>query len=172
MKKMGWREGRGIGPKMNRKALEKQKGAIFKFTSKYLIFVVNELRAQGKKGDYDKEAVETAQEFVPTFEFSPEDIARVYFNSKEDKHGLGYSGLQETSVLNQNYGEMMSALKIKQGKGIRGQAFGVGAFEDEDEDIYTSVDLSQYDFELDTGTSSIPEVARCMFYTSWQKILA
>ena len=83
---------------------------------------MNELRAQGKKGEYDKDAVESAQEFVPSFEFAPEDIARIYFNSKEDKHGLGYSGIQDTSVLNKSYGEVVSSLKIKQkSKGIRGQ---------------------------------------------------
>lgn len=30
------------------------------------------------------------------------------------------------------------------------QAFGVGAFEEEDEDIYAKDDMSQYDFALDT----------------------
>ena len=31
--------------------------------------------------------------------------------------------------------------------GIRGQAFGVGAFEDDDEDIYAKDDMTQYAFE-------------------------
>lgn len=35
---------------------------------------------------------------------------------------------------------------------IRGQAFGVGAFEAEDEDIYSREDMSQYDFSLEAKT--------------------
>lgn len=31
---------------------------------------------------------------------------------------------------------------------ISGQAFGVGAFEDDDDDIYAREDLSSYDFTL------------------------
>jgi G patch domain-containing protein 1 len=34
------------------------------------------------------------------------------------------------------------------------QAFGVGAFEEDDEDIYGREDLSQYDFSLDTETTT------------------
>lgn len=35
------------------------------------------------------------------------------------------------------------------------QAFGVGAFEEEDEDVYTTHDLSQYDYTLPVaGTSA------------------
>ena len=36
---------------------------------------------------------------------------------------------------------------------MKGEAFGVGAFEDEDEDIYTKEDLSQYDFYLSNKTT-------------------
>lgn len=31
---------------------------------------------------------------------------------------------------------------------IRGQAFGVGALEEDDEDIYATEDMSHYDFSL------------------------
>jgi hypothetical protein len=34
---------------------------------------------------------------------------------------------------------------------IAGQAFGVGAFEEDDEDVYARDDMSNYDFSLPTG---------------------
>lgn len=37
----------------------------------------------------------------------------------------------------------------KKKRPVRGQAFGVGAYEDEDEDIYAKDDMSKYDFDLD-----------------------
>lgn len=37
---------------------------------------------------------------------------------------------------------------------IRGQAFGVGALEDEDDDIYAKDDLSGYDFSLDVSNKT------------------
>lgn len=37
---------------------------------------------------------------------------------------------------------------------IRGQAFGVGALENEDEDIYARDDMSAYDFSLDVSNKA------------------
>ena len=43
-----------------------------------------------------------------------------------------------------------SADKMKKGRKMKitGQAFGVGAYEEEDEDIYNRDDMSRYDFSL------------------------
>ena len=47
----------------------------------------------------------------------------------------------------------------RKSKGIRGQAFGVGVFEEEDETVYTQFDMSQYDFALDgPGGSQEPSI--------------
>lgn len=43
--------------------------------------------------------------------------------------------------------------KSKKKFNIQGQAFGVGAFEDEDDDIYSRDDLNQYDFSLATESN-------------------
>lgn len=43
---------------------------------------------------------------------------------------------------------------------IRGQAFGVGAFEDDDEDIYSKEDLSQYDFSLPSSNQIQEEIVK------------
>lgn len=45
------------------------------------------------------------------------------------------------------------------------KAFGVGAFEDEDDDIYTNFDLSQYDFEVGASSSAaVQDVPKCFFF--------
>lgn len=41
------------------------------------------------------------------------------------------------------------------------QAFGVGVYEEDDEDIYTNFDLNQYDFEIGATTSQITNVPKC-----------
>uniref|UniRef100_A0A0R3RSN5 G-patch domain-containing protein n=1 Tax=Elaeophora elaphi TaxID=1147741 RepID=A0A0R3RSN5_9BILA len=142
LKKMGWREGHGIGAKMSRKALEKQK--------------LNNDRSHGKKGFYDEKAVREADEMAPNFLFAPSDFDPTILKSSEGVHGLGYCGMTHTSVLSEKYGILEAALKMeKKGKGISGQAFGVGAFENDDANIYTNYDLSQYDFAIDgSGTTS------------------
>ncbi|EJW88539.1 G-patch domain-containing protein [Wuchereria bancrofti] len=138
LKKMGWREGHGIGSKMSRKVLEKQK--------------LNDDRIHGKKGFYNEEAVREANEMAPNFLFAPSDFDPAILKSSEGVHGLGYRGMRHTSVLSEKYGILEAALKIeKKGKGISGQAFGVGAFENDDANIYTNYDLSQYDFAIDSS---------------------
>jgi len=42
---------------------------------------------------------------------------------------------------------------------IRGQAFGVGAFEEEDDDIYSREDMSQYDFTIDNDKKGMPSIS-------------
>ncbi|EFO24081.2 G-patch domain-containing protein [Loa loa] len=142
LKKMGWREGYGIGSKMSRKALEKQK--------------LNDDRTHRKEEFYNEEAVREADEMAPNFLFAPSDFDPPILKSSEGVHGLGYRGMQHTSVLSEKYGILETALKVeKKGKGISGQAFGVGAFENDDANIYTNYDLSQYDFAIDgSGTTS------------------
>ncbi|VDN25409.1 unnamed protein product [Gongylonema pulchrum] len=129
LKKMGWREGQGIGMKMTRKALEKQK--------------LNEDRARSRKGNYDEEAVKEAEEMAPNFQFAPTDFDPDLLKSHEGLHGLGYQAIQSTSVLSEKYGTIEASLKTR--------AFGVGAFEDDDESIYTNYDFSQYDFSIGPG---------------------
>uniref|UniRef100_A0A915PBV7 G-patch domain-containing protein n=1 Tax=Setaria digitata TaxID=48799 RepID=A0A915PBV7_9BILA len=145
LKKMGWREGQGIGSKMSRKGVEKQK--------------LNEDRTRGKQGFYNEEAVMEADEMAPYFLFAPRDFDAAILKSSVGVHGLGYRGIQHTSVLSEKYGILEAALKIqKKGRGISGQAFGVGAFENDDANIYTNYDLSQYDFAVDSSGAA-PDVS-------------
>ncbi|GIY89373.1 g patch domain-containing protein 1 [Caerostris extrusa] len=70
--------------------------------------------------------------FAQSYTFAPEDTETELYKPKDNVFGLGYSGLSKDPVLSTHT--------------ISGQAFGVGAFEDDDEDIYTKDDMSQYDF--------------------------
>lgn len=69
-------------------------------------------------------------------------------NPKSNSFGLGYKGLDKTHL---NLFESTSlVMRDKNNKkiSIKGQAFGVGAFEEEDDDIYVKEDMNKYDFEL------------------------
>lgn len=59
---------------------------------------------------------------APNFQFAPADVDPVISKSCEGLHGLGYRGIQQTSVLSEKYGSVEVALKTrKKGRGISGQ---------------------------------------------------
>lgn len=151
LKSMGWRPGKGIGPRMKKRQLEKQK--------------VRDAREAGRTYNVNEEEVKELEEMAPEVEYAPDDISRHFLQPNQGQHGLGYKPLEHSNVLEEDFHMKVDAYKEKmKSKGIRGQAFGVGAFEDEDDDIYTSEDLSKYDFALgEDGESGIREVKRCKF---------
>ncbi|VDN04941.1 unnamed protein product [Thelazia callipaeda] len=117
---------------------------------------INEDRSRGKKGFYNEETVKDANEMAPNFMFAPVDFDPSILKSSQGLHGLGYRGLQQTDVLSEKYGILETSLKLNEKrKGISGQAFGVGIFEDDDANIYTNYDLSQYDFAVDGMPSNV-----------------
>ena len=137
MKKMGYREGKGIGAPLTRRQLELQR--------------VMEARGRGRKTRFDRSAVEEAEEFAKGFEFIPEDIPPIYFTCKENDHGLGYQPLKG---LTGGYGSVPQVDERTK----RGAAFGVGVYEDSDDDIYETEDMSKYNFEL--GKADVDPMAR------------
>ena len=83
---------------------------------------MREALIDGKSTEFDEEAVKEVEELAKVNELSPEDIPLRNFKSKENLHGLGYSGLGETNILSESYGKATATLKTrKQSKGIRGQ---------------------------------------------------
>lgn len=100
---------------------------------------------------YGCEMPKVAEENKP-YECAQYPIAEIYkdfFNApKSNTFGLGYSGLQTSHI---NLFESTSFV-VREGNNkklsISGQAFGVGAFENDDEDIYGKDNMSKYDFEL------------------------
>lgn len=133
LKKLGWKQGHGIG---SRKKQEKEPERKIYGCS---------LPSQAEEGDSDEEA-----------EFGPKDVTPVSFVAKDNVHGLGYSGLNPRSALPGSHVNLFEPPAVtKTGrKGIRGQAFGVGALEDEDDDIYTRDHMSNYDMTMEIEDSS------------------
>ena len=73
-------------------------------------------------------------------------------NPKDNYFGIGYSGLDRRTILSGHVNLFETPAFSIQDKNkklsIHGQAFGVGAFEADDEDIYEREDMSRYDFSL------------------------
>uniref|UniRef100_A0A0N4X5V9 G-patch domain-containing protein n=1 Tax=Haemonchus placei TaxID=6290 RepID=A0A0N4X5V9_HAEPC len=126
LRSMGWREGRGVG--------------------------LTTAKSKRKFDDVDTEQMNAK---APGFDPAAEDVLMTRLRSVEGVHGLGYESMSASSVLDERYGRIATAFKTNaKSRGIRGQAFGVGAFEEDDENIYSNYDLNQFDFALDApGTS-------------------
>uniref|UniRef100_A0AAR2KQR7 G-patch domain-containing protein n=1 Tax=Pygocentrus nattereri TaxID=42514 RepID=A0AAR2KQR7_PYGNA len=147
LRRMGWRDGQGIGPRVKRRQRKQDTGQVYGC-------------AVPPSGS---EESENDDEFAPeNVTFAPKDVIPVDFTPKDDLHGLGYRGLNPLQALSGGSGmghinlftldsERMSSLvrDRKAGKqrksGITGQGFGVGAMEEEDDDIYHRDALSNYD---------------------------
>ncbi|KAI4876812.1 hypothetical protein NFI96_013201 [Prochilodus magdalenae] len=147
LRKMGWRDGQGIGPRMKRRQRKQDTDARVYACA---------LPPSGSEGS------DSDDEFAPeNVTFAPKDVIPVDFTPKDDIHGLGYRGLNPLQALSGGSGmghvnlftlesEKSSLFRDrKTGKqrkgGIGGQAFGVGAMEEEDDDIYHRDAMSNYD---------------------------
>lgn len=79
-------------------------------------------------------------------------IPEIYIESlakpKSDTFGLDYKGLDRSHVNLFTSSNLVVTDNKNKKFSITGQAFGVGAFEEEDDDIYMKEDMSNYDFEL------------------------
>jgi hypothetical protein len=88
------------------------------------------------------------------------DVNEFQFEIKEDQFGLGYNRLDVNNLLGTSklpeespaaslLFPMAADLTKVNKKGIAGQAFGVGDFEDDDDiDVYKQDSMEQYDFDL------------------------
>uniref|UniRef100_A0A2H1WBD1 SFRICE_002456 n=1 Tax=Spodoptera frugiperda TaxID=7108 RepID=A0A2H1WBD1_SPOFR len=154
LRAMGWREGQGMGERLSSRDKKKSKEQ----HKVYGCYMPPELRqAQEDQTMEGSESSDSEVDFDTLF--APDDYEPYILQRKNDRFGLGYSGLSRHSVLGNLIGEYGSEpgsskshlLMKDKGKrvSIRGQAFGVGAFEADDEDIYAKEDMSHYDFSLD-----------------------
>lgn len=95
--------------------------------------------------------------------FDKDELDSMFEQFKTNRFGLGYKGLDkgnffttvgaEAPVVRSNYDSLSTFTMLDQNKKkvtIRGQAFGVGAFEEDDDDIYGRDDMGKYDFRLDS----------------------
>lgn len=143
LQKLGWRPGQGVGPRVKR--IEKVKAQ----KDKQRMYGC-QLHSDVGEGDKDEDGDEDV-DCDSGVTYAPDDVETLYLpNPKQDQFGLGYKPLDRTPVLGGHINLFdPSPLSMKEKKKkvlIKGQAFGVGAFEDEDEDIYATEDMSNYDF--------------------------
>lgn len=97
-------------------------------------------------------------EMYKDFLFAPDDVPNFVTQPKENFFGIGYKGLDRNMLLSGHVNLFEpSSLQLKDvGKSkskkknlkISGQAFGVGIYEEEDEDVYGKDDMTNYDFSI------------------------
>uniref|UniRef100_A0A8C0HBA7 G-patch domain containing 1 n=1 Tax=Chelonoidis abingdonii TaxID=106734 RepID=A0A8C0HBA7_CHEAB len=154
LRKMGWKEGQGVGPRVKRKPRKQKPDPEVKVYG-------CALPPEGSEGSEDEE-----DEYQPeNVTFAPKDVMPVDLTPKENVHGLGYKGLDPAKALfgisggehhnlftdgSEKTSNLLGDLRRSKGRklGISGQAFGVGALEEEDDDIYATETLSKYDTVL------------------------
>ncbi|XP_067643524.1 G patch domain-containing protein 1 homolog [Eurosta solidaginis] len=172
LKSMGWRVGQGIGPRQTRK--EKQ---IARARNRREMYVMQQYGYQpntpipqspGHSDDADGE-VESSDEEMDKLTFAPDDYEPYVCAAKKDRFGLGYKGslsrdpvLSAASSRHINLFEPSVEALGKNNKKIsfNGQAFGVGALEEEDDDIYAKDDMSRYDFSLEDNKPKKKKIIR------------
>ncbi|KAH8354089.1 hypothetical protein KR084_010063 [Drosophila pseudotakahashii] len=157
LKSMGWKPGQGVGPRQTRK--EKRQATARNTREQYLLehYGAEGLPSQTETNDEDSNAEEEDDEDIT---FAPDDYEPIFYTPKENRFGMSYTGLSRDPILSKSssssskpmqhinlFGQMEEQANKKQ-LSIRGQAFGVGAFEEEDEDIYARDDMTRYDFSL------------------------
>ncbi|CAB0000370.1 unnamed protein product, partial [Nesidiocoris tenuis] len=154
--KMGWKPGQGIGPRISKlaKRMQKRKAKLESAaTTKTKVY-----GCSMKPPSSSEESGESDEDLDVNLLFAPDDNEVMFSKPKSNTFGMGYSGLDRNPVLSaldpsraiQDTFRMVDKSKKL---AIRGQAFGVGAFEEEDADIYARDDMSQYDFALETPAS-------------------
>ncbi|XP_018426247.1 PREDICTED: G patch domain-containing protein 1 [Nanorana parkeri] len=153
LRQMGWKEGQGVGPRTKRKV--RKQGSE---SSRKVYGCV--MPPTGSEGSEDEE-----DEYLPdNVTFAPKDVTPIDFTVKDNVRGLGYRGLDprqalfgsldsQVNLFGDGSDRMFSTLgDVRHSKGrkvgISGQAFGVGALEDDDDDIYGTDSLSKYDTVL------------------------
>ncbi|XP_066493184.1 G patch domain-containing protein 1 [Tiliqua scincoides] len=151
LQKMGWKEGQGVGPRVKRKPRKQKPEPGVKIYGCAL--------PPGSEESEDED-----DEYRPeNVTFAPKDVMPIDLTPKENVHGLGYKGLDPTKALfgtsqqqlnlfspSSENTDLLGELQHSKGRklGISGQAFGVGALEEEDDDIYATESLSKYDTVL------------------------
>ncbi|KAM9765861.1 G patch domain-containing protein 1 isoform 3-T3 [Menidia menidia] len=158
--RMGWREGQGVGPRVKRKRRQQNPPEP---ESGVRVYGCSAVPAGSEESeDEDEFAPEDAT-------FAPKDVTPVDFTPRTGRQGLGYRGLDPGLAL-PGFGPGLgpepghvdlfrpqsdSRSRLFGGRqrgsrrgGVAGQAFGVGALEDEDEDVYQRDCMSRYDREL------------------------
>ncbi|XP_015191144.1 PREDICTED: G patch domain-containing protein 1 homolog [Polistes dominula] len=140
LKKMGWRPGQGIGNRVTKKEKIKAKQQIEKVKVYGCSLPKNQEKEIDNNYDSDDENLDIT--------FAPDDYEPFRSKGKDNYFGIGYSGLNRQNVLSNQVNEENNYQSNNKNLPIFGHAFGVGAFEADDEDIYEREDMSRYDSVL------------------------
>lgn len=143
LRKLGWREGQGIG---ERQTTTQRKHIIKRRKLEHPDFVVS--KESSSSDNSDNEAPISLNVLL-----APKDIEEPTYEGRHNTNGLGYKPeLEFGNIFGGNSDRHVFNLKDQKSKKtmqIRGQAFGIGAFEDDDDvNVYESADFSQYDYAL------------------------
>ncbi|XP_053401441.1 G patch domain-containing protein 1-like isoform X2 [Mercenaria mercenaria] len=137
LRKMGWKEGQGVGPRLSRKQKKK---------SGQKVYGCSMPPSPDSDDGLDDESV------LSDVTYAPRDCAQILLSAKDNTHGLGYRGLDPRKALPSSHINLFEAPRVTKGgssrKGIRGQGFGVGALEEDDDDIYAVDSMSNYDMTM------------------------
>ncbi|XP_076649386.1 G patch domain-containing protein 1 homolog isoform X2 [Halictus rubicundus] len=139
---MGWRPGQGVGSRLTKK----EKAKIKRRNEK-----IRALKQQYGKAGSGTSSDESEDDYGDVT-FAPDDYEPFRCNPKDNYFGIGYSGLDRRTILSGHINlfdtPAFSVQEKNKKLSIHGQAFGVGAFEADDDDIYERDDMSRYDFSL------------------------
>ncbi|XP_017764360.1 PREDICTED: G patch domain-containing protein 1 homolog [Eufriesea mexicana] len=142
LKKMGWKPGQGVGSRLTKK----EKAKIKRRSER-----MKDMQQESSKADSENNS-EDSEDDYGNITFAPDDYEPFRCNPKDNYFGIGYSGLDRRTILSGHvnlFDTPAFSIQDKNKKlSIHGQAFGVGAFEADDEDIYEKEDMSRYDFIL------------------------
>ncbi|XP_047358128.1 G patch domain-containing protein 1 homolog isoform X2 [Vespa velutina] len=137
---MGWKPGQGIGNRITKKEKIKAKQQIERIKVYGCSLPKNEEKEIDSNIDSDDE--------TPNITFAPDDYEPFKSKGKDNYFGIGYSGLNRQNILSNQINEEYNYQSNNKTLPIFGHAFGVGAFEADDEDIYEREDMSRYDSVL------------------------
>ncbi|XP_068597974.1 G patch domain-containing protein 1 [Brachionichthys hirsutus] len=162
LRRMGWREGQGVGPRVKRKARRQQAETSRPRDGDGRVHGCRPPPGSEESEHEDEDDEEFAPEDVT---FAPKDVTPVDFTPKVGVQGLGYRGLDPGLALLGRGGpehidlfnpqsDARSRLfgdkpRSSRRGGVAGEAFGVGALEDDDdEEVYHRDSMSRYDTVL------------------------
>ncbi|CAG2063027.1 unnamed protein product [Timema podura] len=169
LRKMGWKPGQGVGPRVSkgekqriRQENERISGRVYGCSSEPQQGMPPPALSSDWRSPQSSNGDTSSDEDLSELTFAPDDYEVLVCRPKDNIWGLGYTGLDHRPILSTHIDLFSPSAFIMKDKGkkvsISGQAFGVGALEEDDEDIYSHEDMSQYDFSLDSGGGSGPSM--------------
>ncbi|KAF9580338.1 hypothetical protein BGW38_003055 [Lunasporangiospora selenospora] len=126
LKRMGWKPGQGIGPRVS-KRLKKQVGS---------------------RLSEDDESIPANATFAPI------DSAVVLFINKTNQHGLGYDPYMDAPEFDKGLKSHTASVYLDTPSKKDKSRLMFGTFDDSDDDVYESGSVSMKDYDLDLSRSS------------------